>query len=79
VYIASRSQSKFNELANEARELSRNKADPELLSRLKFLPLDLSDMKSCVLAAEQFVAMEKRLDIVVANAALSVLVMSPLI
>jgi retinol dehydrogenase-12 len=75
VYIASRSRAKFDELVNEARELlSLKEYGLGVPSRLKFLQLDLSDLKSCVSAAQQFLAVENRLDVVVANAALSVMV-----
>jgi retinol dehydrogenase 12 len=76
VYIASRSRTKFDELVNEARDLLSLKGGPEISGHLQFLQLDLSDMASCVLAAKQFLAREKRLDVVVANAALSVIVRS---
>jgi NAD(P)-dependent dehydrogenase (short-subunit alcohol dehydrogenase family) len=41
---------------------------------MEFLELDLSDMKSCVLAAKHFAGSEERLDVLIANAALSVVV-----
>lgn len=47
-------------------------------SSLRFLDLDLSDMKSCIYAANRFKELETRLDIVIANAALSVMVSSRL-
>ncbi|KAF2015996.1 putative carbonyl reductase [Aaosphaeria arxii CBS 175.79] len=67
VYIASRSQKKFQELLEELSDLD------DIQSSLKFLELNLSDMKSCIRAAKQFKEMETRLDVVVANAALSVM------
>ncbi|KAF7538208.1 hypothetical protein G7Z17_g12692 [Cylindrodendrum hubeiense] len=43
-----------------------------MATRIKFLELDLSDMRSCISAAQNFVKLEERLDILIANAALSV-------
>lgn len=44
---------------------------------LHFLELDLSDARSCISAAKRFSELEERLDVLIANAALSVVV-SPL-
>lgn len=66
--MASRSKTKFRELL-ECLSIHDNGQ-----SSLKFLELDLSDMKSCIRAAKQFEELETRLDVVVANAALSVMV-----
>jgi NAD(P)-dependent dehydrogenase (short-subunit alcohol dehydrogenase family) len=41
---------------------------------LRFLELDLSDARSCISAAKQFSELEERLDVLIANAALSVVV-----
>lgn len=72
VYVASRSKKKFQEL------LEDSSVPNKYQSSLRFLELDLSDMKSCMLAAKQFEELETRLDVVVANAALSVMVGSRL-
>jgi hypothetical protein len=48
--------------------------DEDQKQRLKFLPLNLSSMKACVEAARAFALIEERLDVVVANAALSIMV-----
>ncbi|KAH6665434.1 putative carbonyl reductase [Halenospora varia] len=65
VYIASRSQSKFDAMLAALEE--------EQKPRLKFLPLDLSSLKACVDAAENFGRAEERCDVLVANAALSIM------
>ncbi|KAH7066471.1 putative carbonyl reductase [Paraphoma chrysanthemicola] len=67
VYVASRSKKKFQDLLNDL-SVSDN-----YQSSLRFLDLDLSDMKSCIYAANRFKELETRLDIVIANAALSVM------
>jgi retinol dehydrogenase-12 len=67
VYIASRSRSKFDDLVAESSTKHRTQ-------HLCFLSLDLSSMVSCVEAAREFLSKEKRLDVVVANAAVSVVV-----
>lgn len=74
VYIASRSRTKFDELVEETEELSRLGTASERSGGLEFLQLDLSDMENCITAARRFLEIEKRLDVVVANAALSVVV-----
>lgn len=66
VYIASRSQSKFDAVLATLEE--------EQKQRLKFLLLDLSSIKACVNAAEYFGRVEERCDVLVANAALSIMV-----
>ena len=66
VYIASRSQSKFDAVVATLEEGQKQ--------RLKFLLLDLSSLKACVDAAESFGRMEKRCDVLIANAALSIMV-----
>lgn len=66
VYIASRSQAKFDAVFATLQE--------EQKQRLKFLLLDLSSLKACVDAAENFGRMEERCDVLVANAALSIMV-----
>ncbi|KAM5527557.1 short-chain dehydrogenase reductase, partial [Fusarium oxysporum f. sp. phaseoli] len=66
VYVASRSKKKFQQLLEDL-------SVPDHYESLRFLELDLSDMKSCIHAAKQFEKLEKRLDVVVANAALSVM------
>jgi retinol dehydrogenase-12 len=71
VYVASRSKSKFDQLSDYLESV-----DSLLVTRMEFLELDLSDMKSCVLAAKQFAELEERLDVLIANAALSVVVSS---
>ena len=55
-------------------ELSKTMSISEGSGRMEFLQLDLSDIKSCVGAAKRFLELEKRLDVIVANAALSVAV-----
>jgi NAD(P)-dependent dehydrogenase (short-subunit alcohol dehydrogenase family) len=65
--VASRSKKKFQQLLEDL-------SVPDHYESLRFLELDLSDMKSCIHAAKQFEKLEKRLDVVVANAALSVMV-----
>ncbi|KAK0123918.1 hypothetical protein ONS95_008908 [Cadophora gregata] len=75
VYIASRSQSKFDDVVTKGKAiLPRVQAD-----NLKFLKLDLSDIRECVVAAKRFLEGEERLDCVVTNAALSIMpcVLSP--
>lgn len=69
VYIASRSRAKFETMISELQYI-----DEDQKQRLKFLPLDLSSMKSCVDAAHAFNLLEQRLDVVIANAALSIMV-----
>ncbi|KAH7130114.1 putative carbonyl reductase [Dendryphion nanum] len=66
VYIASRSKKKFQELLEDLSETDKYQS-------LRFLELDLSDVRSCIHAAKQFKELETRLDILVANAALSVM------
>jgi NAD(P)-dependent dehydrogenase (short-subunit alcohol dehydrogenase family) len=66
--VASRSKNKFQELVEGL------SVPDHYESSLRFLELDLSDMKSCIHAAKQFEKLETRLDVVVANAALSVMV-----
>ncbi|KAJ2978597.1 hypothetical protein NQ176_g3726 [Zarea fungicola] len=68
VYIASRSVSKFDQLLHDLESTDANVAE-----RLKFLALDLSDMRSCIIAAKQFTELEQRLDVLIENAALSVM------
>jgi NAD(P)-dependent dehydrogenase (short-subunit alcohol dehydrogenase family) len=68
--VASRSKNKFQELVEDL------SVPDHYESSLRFLELDLSDMKSCIHAAKQFEKLETRLDVVVANAALSVIVRS---
>lgn len=41
---------------------------------LHFLELDLSDSRSCISAAKRFSELEERLDVLITNAALSVVV-----
>ncbi|OBT92437.2 hypothetical protein VE01_09566 [Pseudogymnoascus verrucosus] len=72
VYIASRSKTKFDELVKEAQDILDDGGGSKVSLNLQFLQLDLSDMKSCVIAAKQFLGMEKRLDVLVANAGLAV-------
>jgi NAD(P)-dependent dehydrogenase (short-subunit alcohol dehydrogenase family) len=74
VYIASRSRTKFDELVEETQELSKIGALSVTSGSMEFLQLDLSDIKSCIGAAGRFLDLEKRLDVIVANAALSVVV-----
>lgn len=76
VYIASRSKTKFDELVKETQDILDDGGNPKVSLNLQFLQLDLSDMKSCVIAAKQFLGMEKRLDVLVANAGLAVVVSS---
>lgn len=45
-----------------------------MVTGMKFLEIDLSDMGSCISAAKRFAELEDRLDILIANAALSVVV-----
>ena len=78
VYIASRSRTKFDELVEETQELSKIGAVSVTSGSVEFLQLDLSDIKSCVGAARRFLDLEKRLDVIVANAALSVVVRASL-
>lgn len=66
VYIASRSQTKFDVVLATI--------DEEQKQRLKFLLLDLSSLKACVNAAEHFGRVEERCDVLIANAALSIMV-----
>lgn len=44
------------------------------LDNLRFLKLDLSSIRDCARAATRFLETEERLDCVVANAALSIMV-----
>ncbi|KAH6898188.1 putative carbonyl reductase [Thelonectria olida] len=67
VYVASRSKSKFEQLSSYLESVNS-----QLVPRMRFLELDLSDMKGCVLAARRFAELEGRLDVLIANAALSV-------
>ncbi|KAH7363546.1 putative carbonyl reductase [Plectosphaerella cucumerina] len=67
VYVASRSKAKFRKLLEDTSISDVNK------SNLKFLELDLSDVQSCIRAANRFKDLETRVDVVVANAALSVM------
>lgn len=46
----------------------------EQKQRLKFLLLDLSSMDACAKAADAFMTYEQRLDVLIANAALSIMV-----
>lgn len=66
--MASRSKAKFRKLLEDTSISDVNK------SNLKFLELDLSDVQSCIRAANRFKDLETRVDVVVANAALSVMV-----
>lgn len=63
---------KFQELLDDSSVSDNYK------SSLRFLELDLSDMKKCIHAANRFKELETRLDITIANAALSVMVSSRL-
>ncbi|KAH8654352.1 putative carbonyl reductase [Ilyonectria robusta] len=67
VYVASRSKSKFEQLLD-----SLATTDVHMVTGMKFLEIDLSDMGSCISAAKRFAELEDRLDILIANAALSV-------
>ncbi|KAH7359455.1 putative carbonyl reductase [Plectosphaerella cucumerina] len=67
VYVASRSMTKFRKLLEDLSIPDINK------TTLRFLELDLSDVKSCIRAAKQLEQLETRLDVVIANAALSVM------
>ncbi|KAH7007662.1 putative carbonyl reductase [Ilyonectria destructans] len=67
VYIASRSESKFQQLSDHLKS-----ADVHMATNVKFLKLDLSDIRSCISAAEHFTQLEERLDVLIASAALSV-------
>lgn len=69
MYVASRSRSKFEELVGYVES-----TDTTMAARVKFLELDLSDMRSCIRAARRFTELEERLDILIENAALSVVV-----
>lgn len=69
VYIASRSRSKFEQFLSYLEP-----ADANVLAHVEFLELDLSDMRSCIHAARRFTELEERLDILIENAALSVVV-----
>lgn len=53
---------------------SLESADAPRATSLRFLELDLSDMRSCISAAKRFIELEERLDVLIANAALSVVV-----
>lgn len=44
---------------------------------LRFLELNVSDSRSCISVAKQFSELEERLDVLIANAALSVVVSRP--
>ncbi|KAF3392114.1 hypothetical protein DPV78_010759 [Talaromyces pinophilus] len=67
VYVASRSKGKFDQLFNYLESI-----DPHMTAGLHFLELDLSDARSCISAAKRFSELEERLDVLIANAALSV-------
>ncbi|EED13524.1 carbonyl reductase, putative [Talaromyces stipitatus ATCC 10500] len=67
VYVASRSKGKFEQLCNHLESI-----DPHMTAGLHFLELNLSDARSCISAAKQFSELEERLDVLIANAALSV-------
>ncbi|KAH7000737.1 putative carbonyl reductase [Ilyonectria destructans] len=67
VYVASRSKSKFEQFLD-----SLETTDVHMVTGMKFLEIDLSDMASCISAAKRFAELEDRLDILIANAALSV-------
>ncbi|KAL6408076.1 putative carbonyl reductase [Ilyonectria robusta] len=69
VYVASRSKSKFEQLSDHLKSV-----DVHMAEHVKFLKLDLSDMRSCISAAKQFIELEERLDVLIENAALSVVV-----
>lgn len=69
VYVASRSHRKFDEVVDIVASI-----DTKMVEQLNFLELDLSDMKSCVSSAKTFTKLEERLDIIIANAALSIVV-----
>lgn len=69
VYVASRSKGKFEQLFNHLKS-----ADPHMTAGLNFLELDLSDATSCISAAKHFTKLEGRLDVLIANAALAVVV-----
>ncbi|KAI8716747.1 hypothetical protein NCS52_00969100 [Fusarium sp. LHS14.1] len=63
VYIAARNKAKAQSAMDEIR--SRN---PKSTGALKFLELDLSDLRSCSSAANRFLAAESRLDALFNNA-----------
>ncbi|KUL85572.1 hypothetical protein ZTR_08057 [Talaromyces verruculosus] len=67
VYVASRSKGKFDQLCNYLESI-----DPHMTAGLHFLELDLSNARSCISAAKRFSELEERLDVLIANAALSV-------
>ena len=69
VYVASRSKAKFEQLCNHFESIN-----PSMTAGLHFLELNLSDSRSCVSAAKRFSELEERLDVLIANAALSVVV-----
>lgn len=69
VYVASRSKGKFEQLFNHLELI-----DPLMVAGLRFLELDLSDATSCISAAKHFTDLEGRLDVLIANAALAVVV-----
>ncbi|KAK5991694.1 Short-chain dehydrogenase/reductase eriB [Cladobotryum mycophilum] len=67
VYVASRSKGKFEQLLGYLES-----TDAHMAESMRFLELDLSDVKSCISAAKRFTELEDRLDVIIANAALSV-------
>ncbi|PVH76530.1 putative carbonyl reductase [Cadophora sp. DSE1049] len=75
VYIASRSQSKFDDVVTKVMTI----LTAFQAANLKFLKLDLSSIRECARAAKEFLEIEEQLDCVVANAALSIMpcILSP--
>jgi len=70
VYIASRSKSKFDVAVQQTHGI----LDESQRANIRFLQLDLSSISDCVEAAGRFLVLEQRLDVVIANAALSLMV-----
>ncbi|KAL2061587.1 hypothetical protein VTL71DRAFT_6964 [Oculimacula yallundae] len=65
IYIASRSQAKYDTALSELKRLY-----PNSHSRIEFLKLDLADLSTIRASAEEFMRREKRLDVLTNNAGL---------
>lgn len=69
VYIAARSQSRCDEAIAKIKKLPNPKKKPETQNgQLESLVVDLADLRSVKIAAENFLSRESRLDVLIHNA-----------